>query len=310
MITQTPLIFSIQKFEYLRKEIVSFTNWDEGEVEFKKFPDGERYQRIKTSVTGRNVILIGGTTSDSCTLEFYDQACAFVKLGAHTLTLVVPYFGYSTMERAVNDGEIVTAKTRARLISSIPQAAGGNRVVFLDLHSEGIPHYLEGRIVAKHLYAKPVILSTCKEIGGEDYILACTDAGRAKWVESLANDAGVSAAFVFKRRIDGETTEITAMNANVAGKNVIIYDDMIRTGGSLIQAAEAYKKAGAAHVSAIATHGLFPGAALERIRNSGWFEQLVVTNSHPRVLEFAQDDFLSVKSIAPIFAEYLHQIYS
>lgn len=305
MILDTPLLFSTRAYSYLRDEVAQLTGWNAGQVALSYFPDGERYQRIDSPVNGQNAVLIAGTISDSDTLEFYDQACALSKLGANSLTMVIPYFGYSTMERAIHDGEIVTAKSRARLISAIPQAAKGNRVVFLDLHSEGIPHYLEGGIVAKHLYAKEVIVSICKDLGGDDFVLACTDAGRAKWVESLANDIGVHAAFVFKRRIDGRQTEVSAVSAQVEGARVVIYDDMIRTGGSLINAAKAYKDAGAASVAAVCTHGIFPENSVDRLRNSSLFDKIVTTNSHPRTLTLGNEDFLEVRSVGKVLADHL-----
>jgi len=110
------------------------------------------------------------------------------------------------MERAVKPGEVVTAKTRARLFSAVPLAAAGNRVFLVDLHAEGIPHYFEGGIRPVHVYAKPVVVDLARRLGGDDIVLACTDAGRAKWVESLANEMGVPASFVFKRRLDGTLT--------------------------------------------------------------------------------------------------------
>ncbi|MCY1053442.1 ribose-phosphate diphosphokinase, partial [Nannocystis sp. SCPEA4] len=221
------------------------------------------------------------------------------------------YYGYATMERAAKPGEVVTAKTRAALFSAIPPASYGNRVILLDLHAEGIPHYFEAGLVATHVYAKPVIRDMILDIaGGQPFVLACTDAGRAKWVESLANDLGVTAAFVFKRRHDGERTEITAIDAQVAGKPVILYDDMIRTGGSLIGAARAYQRAGAVSLAAVATHGVFPGDALQRLQATGLFSAIACTDSHPRARALAGDDAgaappLRVASIAPLLAPFL-----
>ncbi|HEY8400294.1 MAG TPA: ribose-phosphate diphosphokinase, partial [Cytophagaceae bacterium] len=261
--------------------VVEQGGFDKGEVEVKMFPDGERYQRVLTDADGRHVVLIGGTVSDNDTMEFYDLACALVKHGAVSIIMVIPYFGYSTMERSIKPGEVVTAKTRARILSVVPTTSMGNKVIFLDLHTEGLPHYLEGNLRHIHLYAKPIITKAAKEIGGDNFVLACTDAGRAKWVESLANDLGVNAAFVFKRRISGEETEVASISADVQGKKVIIYDDMIRTGGSLVNAARAYKEAGATSIAAITTHGLFTNNAIEKIKNSGLFEKVVCTDSHP-----------------------------
>jgi ribose-phosphate pyrophosphokinase len=234
-----------------------------------------------------------------------------VKNGARRLTLVVPYFGYSTMERAVKSGEVVTAKTRARLLSAVPHAQGGNRILLLDLHQEGIPHYFEGDLTAVHVYAKPVTTAAIRRVGaspgGGDFVLACTDAGRAKWVQSLANDLGVQPSFVFKRRLDGEQTEVTAVSAQVAGKRVVIYDDMIRTGGSLLSAARAYRAAGASSLAAVATHGVLPGESLKKIRDSGLFSAVVCTDSHPRARELAPQfaGFFAVEPVAGVFLAYI-----
>jgi len=177
-------------------------------------------------------------------------------------------------------------------------------VVMVDLHSEGLPHYFEGAMRTLHLYARPIVLEQARKLGGDHFVLACTDAGRAKWVESLANDLGVTASFVFKRRLSGDRTQITAVSAQVQDQTVVIYDDMIRTGGSLIQAAEAYRSAGAASIYAIATHGVLPGDALNRILDTGLFNAIVCTDTHPRVLALSEPRF-SVVSVAPLLAELL-----
>lgn len=300
----TPLVFATSSYRYLRDRIVAAAALEAGELETHLFPDGERYQRLITSVDRRDVTLVGGTISEADTLELYDLACGVVENGARTLSLVVPYFGYSTMERAVKPQEIVTAKNRARLLSSIPVPPEGGRVFLVDLHSEGLPYYFEGAFRPHHLYAKSVILETARRIGGEDFVIACTDAGRAKWVESLANDLGVDASFVFKRRDEQGKPHVSAVSAHVSGKHVLIYDDMIRTGGSLIGAAQAYRDAGAARISALTTHGLFPGDALGRLRSSGLFTHLVATDSHPRAVELEGPE-LEVVSIAPLIAASL-----
>ncbi|MBK7825295.1 MAG: ribose-phosphate pyrophosphokinase [Nannocystis sp.] len=275
-----------------------------GELHIDTFPDGERYMRIASEVDGRDVVLLGGTISDAATLTVFDLGCALVRCGARRLTLIVPYYGYATMERAVHPGEVVTAKTRAALLSAIPSASYGNRILLLDLHAEGIPHYFEGGLTAFHVYAKPVLRDVITRLGGPDFVLACTDAGRAKWVESLANDVGVTAAFVFKRRLSGDHTEVSALDAQVQGKRVVIYDDMIRTGGSLVGAARAYQRAGATSLAAVATHALLPGDSLAKLQRSGLFTDIVCTDSHPRARELAPQG-LEVAAIGHLFLPYL-----
>ena len=303
------VVFSTERYAYLREAMCRETVFTVGEVERQTFPDGEHYRRVVTDVSGKDVVLLGGTVDDADTLEIYDLACCLVNLGCHTLTLMMPWYGYQTMERAVHYGEVVTAKTRARLLSSVPIAGSGNRIVLVDLHSEGITQYFSGSIRPVHLYAKPVVLDLIREAAaGEDLVLGATDAGRAKWVESLANDLGVDAAFVFKRRISGEKTEVTALAADVEGKIVVIYDDMIRTGGSLIGAAKAYLDSGASKIAAVCTHGLFPGNALDRLRSSGLFTHVACTDTHPRAVELARaqsDGFLEIRSVAGLLRRAL-----
>lgn len=307
--TTRPLVFATPEYGYLQAALCGAAALEAGDIDTFAFPDGERYLRLVTPVDGRDVVLIGGTVDDAAALTLFDLACAAVHYGARRLTLVIPYYGYATMERATRPGEVVTAKTRAALFSAIPPASYGNRVILLDLHAEGIPHYFEAGLVATHVYAKPLIRDIVLDIaGGEPFVLACTDAGRAKWVESLANDLGVTAAFVFKRRHDGERTEITAIDAQVAGKPVILYDDMIRTGGSLIGAARAYQRAGAVRLAAVATHGVFPGDALQRLQSCGLFSAIACTDSHPRARALEGEGGappLRVASIAPLLLPHI-----
>lgn len=297
------LVFSTQQYGYLRQSLTQYEGFEAGELTHKTFPDGEVYHQLHSNVEDRNVILIGGTINATETLELFDMACGLVHSGAARLHLCIPYFGYSTMERATQEGEIVKAKNRARLLSAIPKAYLGNQAVFIDLHVSGIEHYLEGALHSYHLYAKPIIVEVARSLSS-DFVLAATDAGRAKWVESLANDMGVEAAFVYKKRLSGSETQVTGINADVKNQSVILYDDMIRTGGSLIKAAEAYLKAGAKQTFAIATHGVFPEGALERIKSSGAIRKLVVTDTHPHAVALA-DDFLEVRSVATL----LHDLF-
>lgn len=299
-----PVVFANPGYEAFAGALCTRLGCEQGQVERRTFPDGERYQRIASEVEGREVVVVGGTVDDAATLWLYDLASAAVMYGARRLSLVVPYFGYATMERAVAPGEVVVAKTRARLLSHIPRAAAGNRVLLLDLHSEGIPHYFEGGTAAFHVYAKSVLGPVMAAAGGEGFVLGSTDSGRAKWVESLANDLGVDAAVILKRRVSGSETRVTAVSAAVEGRSVVIYDDMIRTGGSLVGAARAYLDAGAKRLVAVATHGVLPGDSFARLRATGLFEQIVVTDSHPRAVAL-RDEGLSVVSIAGCFVEHL-----
>ena len=299
------IVFSTENYRYLKSALCDRGTCEAGELEVRTFPDGERYLRILTECIDRDVVVLGGTISDADTLTLYDLSCATVGQGARSMTLIIPFFGYQTMERRVKRGEVVVAKTRARLFSAIPPAGLGNRVVLVDLHSEGITHYFSGEVRPIHLHARRLILDEIRRLGGDDFVLGATDAGRAKWVESLANDLGVEAAFILKRRLGDGTTQVTALAADVRGRKVIIYDDLIRTGGSLIGAARAYVEEGATSVAAVASHGVLPGDSLQRIMKSGLFSEIVCTDSHPRAVELANEPRFRVVSIAGLLADFL-----
>ena len=267
------LLYTIASYSYMAPSFLAEGELDEGHVERKMFPDGERYLRLLDDAWGRDVVLLGGTPTDLDWLEVYDLGCAISRAGARSLSIVMPYFGYATMERAVHPGEVVTAKTRARLISSIPGCEGGSRVFLFDLHTDGIEFYFEDRHVTHHLYGAPLITELVKRtMGDTPYVLGATDAGRAKWVQSLARTLGVEPAFVYKKRDSSSgALSVTGINADVVDKDVVVYDDMIRTGSSLVQAGRAYLAAGASRVHAIASHLVLPGDSLEKIRASGVF---------------------------------------
>ncbi len=298
------IIFATPSYTDMAASISASTGMEFGALETKLFPDGERYLRLISSVKQRHVICLGGTFNHRSTLDLYDLASAVVEQGARRLTLGIPYFGYSTMERASLRGEAVVAKYRARLFSSIPHATERNQVLFFDLHSPGIPHYMENGVGSVHLRSYDLLGKEVRRLGGHDFVLGSTDAGRAKWVETMANRIGVQAAFILKRRQQNGDTEVLALNARVEGRTVVIYDDMIRSGGSLISAARAYHQAGATSLIAVATHGVFTEGALDRLNDSGLFERVVCTDSHPIALQ-QPHPLLDVVGCGPVFSDEL-----
>jgi len=297
------LLFYTTPYKYLADNVLALGGFEPGRVEVNYFTDGERYQRILSNVENRDVVIIGGTVTDEATLELFDLASSLVSYEADSLSLVVPYFGYSTMERAVLPGEIVTAKSRARLLSAIPRSNKGNRIYLFDIHSEGIPYYFEHGLYPTHVYCKDIVNEAARRHGGDDFVVASTDAGRAKWVESLANDLGVNAAFILKRRLKDDRTEVTVVNADVAGKTAIIYDDMIRSGGSIVNAAKTYKDAGAKEIIVITTHGIFVNNGLQKLKDSGLIKKLICTDTHANCVALANDDFVEVHTIAGLINE-------
>jgi ribose-phosphate pyrophosphokinase len=297
------LVYSTPGDAVLAEQLCDLGVGGPGEVERETFPDGERGLRLTSRVVNTDAVVVGGTATDSDTLALYDLACALVEQGVHALTLVVPYFGYSTQERPSREGESVTAKTRARLFSSIPLPSGGIRMLLVDLHTAGLPFYFEGGVRPVHVSARPLFAEAIRELGSGGCVVASTDAGRAKYVEALANDLHLDASFVFKRRDEGRS-RILAVSARVAGQHVMLYDDMIRTGESILAAAQAYQDAGASRITALATHGVLPGDALGRLQRSGLFDKVIVTDTHPRARMLA-GPFLEVRSVVPLLAEAL-----
>lgn len=304
----TKLLFTISSYAYLEPSLLAAGGLERGSIERRAFPDGERYLRLHADVWARDVVLLGGTPTDLDWLEVYDLGYAISREGARSLTIVMPYFGYSTMERAVMPGEVVTAKTRARLISAIPPCEAGTRILLFDLHADGIPYYFGDQHVTHHLYGGPLVAESIRRtMGDEPYILGATDAGRAKWVQSLAHNLRVEPAFVYKSR-DPKTgaLAVTGVNADVRGHDVVIYDDMIRTGGSLLQAGQAYLAAGAKRVHAVTSHLVLPPGALDKLRSSGVFASISGTDSHPGSQQLASVPG-AVSSVAALFSRAIER---
>lgn len=303
----TRVVFSTTPYAYLEHELVKVKGFESGQLTRKIFPDGERSLRIGGELRGRDVVVLGGTFDDAATLELFDLAAGLVGLGVNTLSLVIPYFGYSTQERATRPGEVVTAKARAVLLSAIPRARFTNEAVLIDLHTPGITHYFEGHLHSTHLSAHQIPLAVVRKAQAQGpVVIGCTDAGRAKWVQSLANEAGAPAAFVYKTRQADGRTSVTGVNADVQGRHVLLYDDLVRTGGSLLQAAEAYRKAGATKITGLVTHAVLPGDALKKIQASGLFAELHATDSLPRANELAKSagGFLTIHPLTPLIAKH------
>ena len=275
------------------------------------FPDGEHYLRFdigeRFGLLGQHVVIVAATESGVSIDEIYRLGCAAVKYGAQLLVLVIPYFGYSTMERAVKPGEVVSAKTVARMLSNIPRAPQGNFVLTMDLHASGIVHYFEGDVVALELYAEPKIVAAIEALKLPDLCLASTDMGRAKWVEVFANRLHASVALIHKKRLSGSKTKVSAVVGDVAGKNVVLFDDMIRTGGSLIQAAECYMKAGAKSVQAVATHLVIPENTVARLEASP-LARIIGTDTHPSHRLVENRPRFQIISVADIVADVVRKL--
>ncbi len=276
-----------------------------GELETKTFQDGEVYHRFISPIQNEDVVLLGSMENDAQALELFDLACAASKLGAKTLSFVVPYFGYATMERAIKEGEVVKAKTRARLFSSVPLAHQGNNIFLLDLHVESLVHYFEGSIHSVHLSAVDLLVdevkNELKKQNIKDFIIASADTGRAKTVQKLGQTLGCDCAFIVKKR-DGDRVSAQAVGVDCKDKVVIIYDDMIRSGNTIVEAIKVYRNHGAKAVWVVCTHGVFTDP------NSKIFyaDHKFFTNSHSNHIRFrSYGTEAVVVDTMPIFAKAL-----
>jgi ribose-phosphate pyrophosphokinase len=213
------------------------------------------------------------------------------------------------MERAAKPGEVVTAKTIARQLSAIPRAPGGNWVLLMDLHASGIVYYFEGDTVAMELYAEPRIVEAIERLKLSKLCLASTDMGRAKWLETFANRFHAPVALIHTKRLSGSQTKVAAVVGDVAGMYVVIFDDMIRTGGSLVQAAQTYSNAGARSVSAVATHLVLPPGAIEKLEASV-LSRIIGTDTHPNHQLVSGRPRFEVVPVADVFAEVVRKLVS
>lgn len=313
-----PMIFSTDASRYFAELIAEKLGVSKlTEIERKTFGGGEKYYRLeineRSGLMGRDVVFVASTHTDDDLLELYRVGCALAGYGAKRVIYVIPFLGYSTMERAVKSGEVVTAKTIARQFSVIPRGDMRNVFLMLDLHTSGFVHYFEGDCLRFELYAEEILVETMRQFGWCDNpqktIFASTDLGRPAWVKSFAKKFGTSMAMVNKDR-EGEITRVAEVIGDVRRKNVIIYDDMLRSGGSLINAANAYLKHGALSVNAVISHlAINDGEAFHKIVMS-FPGQILTTNSHPMTTpqNLGSGDMFIVVDVSGIFAEAIKKI--
>ncbi|KAG9397095.1 Ribose-phosphate diphosphokinase [Carpediemonas membranifera] len=307
----TPVLFSSEKSAYLVDLIAQHLscNCRHGSIIRRQFSDGEQYYRIdmkschdsssKTTcgsplskiddLEDRVTIYVSALVDDRDFLELFRVGCTMSSLGAKKRIFVIPFLGYSTMERAVKPGECVTAKENARMLSAIPSTGSGNIFLLLDLHVSGILHYFEGPCLRLEMYAESILVEGIKALNLDSeivdgretrFMFASADLGRAKWVETFAQMFHTDLAFISKKR-NFEHTEVHAVIGDVDGRAVIIYDDMTRSGGTLMNAATAYLERGASKIYSVLSHfALCSETVIDELLASQ-ITTLITTNSHP-----------------------------
>lgn len=262
------------------------------------FADGELYHAFPLDVAGRDVIIIGATGSDAEHQEVIDLIAGCRYWNARSVNVVIPYLGYSTMERAKpNSGEIPKGITRTRQIFRTRP----NYVAFIDLHSEAVLHAHAGEVRTRHLWTETLVVAKIRSLGLKDYVLVSPDYGFSKRVARLAGLLDCPHTAANKDRYDVDKTIVGQISSAVKGKTAIICDDMIRTGGSMLQTADRCFEAGAVGVMVMATHLVLAGDAEKRFKKHG-IKKIIGSDSVPGR---ENGTLLDTYSVAPLIAEEL-----
>ena len=228
---------------------------------------------------------------------------ALRRASAGRITAVIPYFGYARQDRRVRSARVpITAKVVADFLSSV----GVDRVLTVDLHAEQIQCFFD--VPVDNVFGSPVLLDDMKERQFDDVVVVSPDIGgvvRARAIAKLLNDTDL--AIIDKRRPQANVSQVMHIIGDVEGRDCIIVDDMIDTGGTLCKAAEALKEHGAKRVFAYATHPVLSGKAVENIRNSV-IDEVIVTDSIPLSAELKAIDKIKVLTLADMLAETIRRI--
>lgn len=271
----------------LAKELAAILQCTYVQAATTRFPDGECYTRIDHKELDDDVVIVQNTYPDGNMIEMFLLQDAVRRLGAKTITLVIPYFGYARQDRVFKPGEPESARVVAEHLDMVC-----DRVITVDIHKEDVLKYFKcpgedlkaAGAIAEYFMDKSIDLVLSPDIGA---------IGRAK---SVAEKMGLKSDHLTKVRLSGSEVKISPANMDCAGKNILIVDDMISTGGTIIAAVHALREAGASGVSVACTHGVFVDNAVERLTGSS-LDTLLCCNT--------LENELSHISVAPIIADAL-----
>jgi len=307
------LIYSTLDSAYFAELIAKQLGVATGKIIRFTFGDGELYHRLEINdpgdLLGKTAIFVASTNSDKNFDELEKIGQALAAAGTARRIFVIPFFGYSTMERAVFPGEIVSAKINARRLSNIAGTDRGNVFLMLDLHISGILHYFEGDCSRYELYAERVLTEAIAGLKLKNFIFGTADLGKTKWVETFADKFKTDIVFIRKSRLF-KKTKVTEVIGQVAGKNIIIYDDMTRSGGTLIQAAKAYLDHGAKEIYAVLSHLALNNESIIKKLEKSPLKKIITTNSHPRSQNklVKRSGKIIVKDISPEFVKIIKKL--
>jgi ribose-phosphate pyrophosphokinase len=279
-----------------------------GEARTHVFPDGELLVKLEEDVRGRDCFVVISTCApvNDNLIELLIFIDCLKRASARRVTIVTPYFGYGRQDRKDEGRVPITAK----LVANLMTAARTDRVLAIDLHAAQIQGFFD--LPVDHLSATPVFLEYFESIRSElgDLCLVSPDVGNVKVAEGFANLLGGELAIINKRRVSGTEVVTEHIIGSVRGKTVLMFDDMISTGGTICEAAKLVLEHGATDVIAAATHGVLSGNAVERLADSP-ISRLVITDTIPADKRLAPlADKLHVLSVGDLLGEAIHRIHN
>jgi ribose-phosphate pyrophosphokinase len=292
----------------LAQRICAHLDLAPGRAKAETFPDGETLVKLEEDVRGRDCFVVLGTcfpVNDNL-VELLVWIDCLRRASARRVTAVMPYFGYARQDRKDEGRVPITAKLVANLIT----AARADRVLAIDLHAAQIQGFFD--LPVDHLTATPVFVRHFQERRDElgDLCLVSPDVGNVKVAEGFANMLHADLAVIMKRRISGSEVHTGDIIGSVKGKTVLMFDDIISTGGTIAQAARLVMDSGATRVIAAATHAVMAGKAVERLAAAP-ISQVVVTNTIPLGSRLgALGDKVTELCVGPLLGEAIYRIHN
>jgi ribose-phosphate pyrophosphokinase len=293
----------------LAEEVAKRLHVSLSEVQTAEFANGELHCKFGESIRGADLFIFQSHCStpdlsvNDALMEHLIMVDAAKRASAKRITVVAPFYGYGRQDRKAEGREPITAK----LLANMFEAAGAKRIVSVDLHSGQIQGFFDGPV--DHLTAMPVLVDWMATNLPDDLVVVSPDAGRVKVAERYANQLHADLAIVHKRRVRGEKNTVVAKDVvgEVDGRTCVLIDDMIDTAGTIVAAAEQLVERGASAVYCAATHGVFSGPAIDRLKNSV-IEKVVVTNTLPLPAD-KRIDKIEVLSAAGIIADAIDAVF-
>lgn len=298
-------IFAGNSNRELAEEIAEKIGLPLGLAKVGKFSDGESAIHIEEVVRGSDVFIIQSTcppTNDNL-MELLIMIDALKRASAGRITAVMPYFGYARQDRKAKARDPISAKLVANLLTT----AGADRVLTMDLHAPQLQGFFD--IPVDHLIGVPILANYFRDKFKDtsDVVVVSPDVGSVSRSRKFAERLEVPLAIIDKRRPKANVSEIMNIVGDVNNKRVVLVDDLIDTGGTIVNAVNALVEIGAKEVYACCTHGVLSGPAIDRINNSH-MKELVTLNTIP-VSEEKKTSKLVSLSVAPVFAEAIERIY-